>query len=138
MYSNYYLCLSFFSVLGGKLCNDLHNPSCSQHYDGPRYSFRCNITSKHFTWIIALIYNLFYHLKLEIAWVIPVSVGSGVFIYRATQVLIDLSCFIVGLVVISHSLCLYVKDTTTDERRSRYTDNVCILYTKKKLQWIVE
>ena len=29
--------------------NVLHNPSSSQHYDRPHYSFRCDIESKHYT-----------------------------------------------------------------------------------------
>ena len=41
----------FGYILGVKLSkfNVLHNPSSSKHYDRPRYSFRCNIESKHNT-----------------------------------------------------------------------------------------
>ena len=40
-----------YLFLDVKLCKFyvLHNPSSSQHYDRPHYSFRCNIESKHFT-----------------------------------------------------------------------------------------
>ena len=55
----------FVHFLGVKLCklNVLHNPSSSQRYDLPHYSFRCNIECKMFTRIYSFNHKISPYVK---------------------------------------------------------------------------